>query len=184
MPAGALSRLATIQPSCKTLHETLPHPEVTRLYEYSQRLKVPISLDEVKRVAENRKTQNVRSVETALCGSPAAILSGPPNLASDYQLTLSALNQWLEAKTNTFSQWWMSLVGFRSPSISETSHLMASSNVFRHFLPSSEPPCSFTPTGAHSSCHRKSKTGAKMDLRPPKLFQWPKRTQWSQSPKQ
>ena len=48
MPANALSRLASIQPSCKTLHETL--------YEYIQRHKVPISLDEAKRVTENCKT--------------------------------------------------------------------------------------------------------------------------------
>ena len=47
--ADALSRLASLQPSCKTLHETLAHPGVTRLYEYIQRHKVPISLDEAKR---------------------------------------------------------------------------------------------------------------------------------------
>ena len=54
--ADALSRLASLQPSCKTLHETLAHPGVTRLYEYIQRHKVPISLEEAKRVPENCKT--------------------------------------------------------------------------------------------------------------------------------
>ena len=54
--ADALSQLASLQPSCKTPHETLAHPEVTRLYEYIQRHKVPISLDEAKRVTENCKT--------------------------------------------------------------------------------------------------------------------------------
>ena len=54
--ADALSRLASLQPSCKTLHETLAHPGVTRLYEYIQRHKVPISLDDAKRVTENCKT--------------------------------------------------------------------------------------------------------------------------------
>ena len=32
VPADALSRLAIIQPSCKTLYETLAHHGVTRLY--------------------------------------------------------------------------------------------------------------------------------------------------------
>ena len=106
----------------------------------------------------------------AFCGHPAAILSGPPNLGSYYQSTLLALNQRIEAKTNTFSQWWMSLVGFLSPSLSGTSRLVVASSVFSHFLLSPEPLGSFTPTGAHSSSHRNSKTSAaKMELRPPKL---------------
>ena len=36
VPADALSRLASIEPSCITIHETLAHPGVTRLYEYIQ----------------------------------------------------------------------------------------------------------------------------------------------------
>ena len=64
----------------------------------------------------------------------------------------------------------MSLVGFPSPSLSKTSHLVASSSVFQHFSPSSEHLGSFTPTVAHSSSHRNSKTSAaKIELRPPKL---------------
>ena len=55
MPAATLSRLASIQPSCKTLHETLAHPVVTQLYEYIQRDKVPMSLDEAKRVTAKCK---------------------------------------------------------------------------------------------------------------------------------
>ena len=52
----ALSRLATIQPSCKTSHKTHAYPGVTRLNEYIQRHKVPKSLDEAKRVTENRQS--------------------------------------------------------------------------------------------------------------------------------
>ena len=67
--------------------------------------------------------------------------------------------------SHRFLSSWMSLVGFRSTSLSKTSRLVASSSVFRHFLSTSEPPDSFTPTGAHSSCHRNSKTSAtKMEL--------------------
>ena len=48
--------------------------------------------------------------------------------------------------------------------------LIASSNDLRHFLPSSEPQGSFTPTGADCSCLRSSKTSdAKMMMRPQKL---------------
>ena len=54
---GCQNGVSTLQPSCKTLHETLVHPGVTRLYEYIQRHKVPISLDEAKRVTENCKTR-------------------------------------------------------------------------------------------------------------------------------
>ena len=105
----------------------------------------------------------------AFCGHPVAILSDSPNLGSDYQSTLLALNQWLEAKP-ILPQWWMSLVGFPSSSLSGTSRLVASSSVFRLFSLSSEPLGSFTPTGAHSSSHRNSITSAaKMELRPPKL---------------
>ena len=58
--------------------------------------------------------------------------------------------------------------GFPFASLSRTSRLVASSNLFRHFLPFSEPPGSFTLAGAHSSFHRNSKTSAaKMELRPP-----------------
>ena len=61
-------------------------------------------------------------------------------------------------------------VGFLSPSLSGTSLLVASSSVLRHFSLSSEPLGSFTPTGAHNSSHRNSKTSAaKMEFRPPKL---------------
>ena len=60
MPADALSRLAIIQPSCKTLHETLAHPGVTPLYEYIRSHKVPVFLDEEKSVTENCKTCALR----------------------------------------------------------------------------------------------------------------------------
>ena len=45
-----------------------------------------------------------------------------------------------KAKTKTFSQWWMSLVGFISSSLSGTPRLVASSIVFRHFSLSSGTP--------------------------------------------
>ena len=93
-------------------------------------------------------------------------------------------------KNQYLSQWWMSLVGFPSPSLSGTSRLVASSmslvgftspflsgtsrlvaslSVFRHFSPSSEHLGSFTLTGAHSSCHRKSKNFCRQNWRSPKL---------------
>ena len=89
--ADALSRLASLQPSYKTLHESLAHPGVTRLYEYIQRQKVPISLDEAKRVTENCKTCALW--KPRFLRPPAAILFDPPNLGSHYQSTLLAPNQ-------------------------------------------------------------------------------------------
>ena len=56
VPVDAMSRIATIQPICKTIHETLAHPGVTRLYEYIQIHKVPISCHEANRVNEIWKT--------------------------------------------------------------------------------------------------------------------------------
>ena len=41
--SDALSVLASLQPSCKTLHETLARPGVTGMYEYIQRHKVPFT---------------------------------------------------------------------------------------------------------------------------------------------
>ena len=65
---------------------------------------------------------------------------------------------------------WMSVIGFRSLSLSGATRSVASSNVFRHFSPPSEPQDSFTPIWTHSLCHRNSKTSvAKIELRPPKL---------------
>ena len=64
----------------------------------------------------------------------------------------------------------MSLVDFCSLTLSGTSRQLASSNIFRHVLPYSESPGSFTPTGTHSSCHRNSKTSdAKTEVRSPNL---------------
>ena len=60
VPADALSRIATLPPSCNTLHEILGHPRVTRLYEYIQRHKVPISLEKANRVTENCRTCALR----------------------------------------------------------------------------------------------------------------------------
>ena len=107
---------------------------------------------------------------TELCGRPFC----------DCYTLLTAHS--LTAKTNTFSQWWMSLVGFRSPSLSGTLRLVASRKVLRHFLLSAEPTCSFTP----------DRVIGIPKLRPPNWNcelqnyalpssrQWPKRTlQWN-----
>ena len=135
---------------------------------YIRRHKVPISLDEAKRVTENCNMCALWKPRFSRPpGSDLTPISKPWERLS---MTLLALNQWLEAKTNTFPQGWMRLVGFPSPFLSRTSRLVASSSVFRHFLLFSEPLGSFKRTGARSSSHPNSKiSAAKMELRPPKL---------------
>ena len=65
--ADALSRLASLQPSCKTLHETLAHPVCPTVRIHSKTQSPNIFRWGKKGY---RKLQNVRSMETALFATP------------------------------------------------------------------------------------------------------------------
>ena len=149
MPVDALYQLATIQPRCKTLHETVAHPGVTRLYDYIQRHQVRISLGEAKRITENCKICALW--KPLFLRPPCSKLIQSSKAWGRLSIDIVGLkqNQYLLTGVDE------SGVCFLLLSRSRTSRLEASSNVFRPFLQSSEPHSgSFIPTGAHSSCHR------------------------------
>ena len=128
VPDDALSRLATIQPCCKTLHEIYAHPGVTRLYEYIQRHKVPISLDETKRVIENCKTCALWKPHYLRPPGSSPIRSSKPwerhsiDIVGPKPMTRSK-NQYLRTVVDEFSR-------FPFAFFSKTSRLVASTNVY------------------------------------------------------
>ena len=177
--ADALSRLASILPSCKTLHGILAHPGITRLYEYFQRHKVPISLEEAKRVTENCKTCGLWKPRFLRPPSSDLIRSSKPweRLSIDFvgpEPMTRSKNQYLLTVVDEFSRF---LFALPLRNITSSSVIKCLLTLFAIFGTLG----SFTSTGSHSSSHRNSKTSAaKMELRPPKLRpttsgQWPKR---------
>ena len=169
MPADTLSLLATIQPSCKTLHETIAHPRVTRPHEYIQSHKVPRPLDEAKRLTENRQPHNVRSMESRFLRPPGSdfIQSAKPwerqsiDIVGPIPMTGSK-NQYLPTVVNDF-------ISFPS---AICPRIITSGSFVKGLLTifAISPQGSFSPTWTRSSCHWGSKTSAaKRESRPPKL---------------